>query len=200
MTSSTGAQKMKMQEVSRLSDKADVRAFMREVAEGWIDVQIGTSIYTVAQRLTSRQLAKGQIILAGYAKYNAGVDVVEVLGFTATDPAYGKDGIVSFDSVADVMADEGVKSVKALEIKQDENEYGHQSYMVVRDLAHRDSRYADSGPWYYLCEGRWSRGSGAEPLSFIQMVKFGNVCPNCNHINLLADESPDCEVCGTPMA
>jgi hypothetical protein len=57
-----------------------------------------------------------------------------------------------------------VKSLADLETKQDLLEYGFHSYMVCKDL-----NDGQEGPWFYLHDARWSRGSGAEALSFVLM-------------------------------
>lgn len=105
-------------------------------------------------------IKKGMVVLASYDKYNQGAHIYEILGFTGTDKKYG-DGGVKFNSVKEVMDSEGVKTLDELEEKQNENEYGFHTYMVVKDLDDNEE-----GPWFYLFEGKWSSGSGAEPLSF----------------------------------
>ena len=121
--------------------------------------------YTAQRNIQGRTVAKGMVVLASYNAYNQGANLYEVLGFTGDDHKYGK-GDVMFDSVKDIFKHYGVKSLKVLEELQNKNEYGKSSYMVVRDL-----HSGDEGAWFYIFEGRWCRGSGAEPLSFTLMQK-----------------------------
>ena len=127
--------------------------------------QFNPKYFTAERNIQGRTIAKGMLVLASYNDANQGADLCEVLGFTGDDEKYGNGG-VKFDSVKDLFTHYGVKSLWALEELQDEKEYGYASYMVVRDL---DT--GESGSWFYLYEGRWCRGSGAEPLSFTLMQK-----------------------------
>lgn len=133
------------------------------VRHGHGQIVCNGKVYQAVKPVRGNTLKAGMLLLATYNQFNTGADLVEVLGFTDTDVAYGEGGVV-FKDVKDVFKKEGVSSLKALEIKQNLNEYGHHTYMVVRDV---DG--GDSGARYYLFEGRWSRGSGAEALSFTLM-------------------------------
>lgn len=61
----------------------------------------------------------------------------------------------------DCLSANGVNNLRALEKKQDKNEYGYHSYMIVKDL-----EAGDSGAWVYLSKGKWARGSGADKMTF----------------------------------
>jgi len=119
--------------------------------------------YVAIGNVQGRSLAKGMVVLASYNEGNQGADLVEVLGFTSDKEHYGEGG-VAFESAKEMLKHYGVKSLQELEDLQDKNEYGYHSYLVVRDL--NDD---EEGAWYYLYEGRWARGSGAEKLSFVRM-------------------------------
>lgn len=110
-------------------------------------------------------LKQGDIFMASYSSTNQGADVYKFLGITDDSTKYGdqfkKQGKVAYKSVKDCLIANNVKSLKELQALQDKNEYGFQSYLCVQDL---DSN--DKGAWFYLYKGRWSRGSGAEALSF----------------------------------
>ena len=112
--------------------------------------------------ITSKQLVAGMKINATY--YNCSIersDDYEFLGFTDDKVAYGEGAKVSFKSSKELLKHYNVKTMKELEKLQDENEYGYSSRMVVKDL-----KTGEIGPWFYLFEGRWCRGSGADKLSF----------------------------------
>ena len=144
-------------------DNTDTRYLIRCIAKGDTIRATNGSMFRGIRRIQQTELKAGMVVLAGYAHYNNGVDVCEVLGFTGWDESYGKGG-VKFQSLKELMSAEDVSTPKQLEAKQDENEYGYQSYLVVREL---DTDVPDEGPWYYQYEGRWVRGSGAEALSFV---------------------------------
>lgn len=137
------------------------RAKVKDVTSGKDTVTLKNKEYqSTGQAVRHTDLEKGMIVLASHDKYNQGAEVYEILGFTGTDKKYGKGG-AKFNSIKDVMNDEGVKTLKELEEKQNKNEYGFHTYMVVKDL-----NDGDTGPFFYLFEGKMSYGSGAEPLSF----------------------------------
>jgi len=92
---------------------------------------------------------------------------------TDMEEKYG-DGENKFDSAKQLYQEYKVTSLKALKEKQDEiakrkfgkDSYGHHSYLTVKDL-----NDGSSGSWFYPYNGKWCRGSGAEPLSFRLMKK-----------------------------
>lgn len=142
------------------------RSMVKEFKTGNLAVLVDGTEYIAKRNITSRSLTKGMKVAASYNKYNQGWDVYEVLGFTGHDGKYGKGG-VKYDSAKELLAAYDVKSFKQLEAKQDDFEYGHASYLVVRDL-----HTGESGAWFYLFEGRWCLGSGAEALSFVEVEEF----------------------------
>jgi len=130
-----------------------------------LDRGLNKGTYVSVKNIQGRTLSKGMVVLGSYNAYNQGADLYEVLGFTSDEDKYGEGG-VKFDSVKDLFKYYGVKSLRALEELQNQNTYGYSSYMMVRDL-----HDGDEGAWFYIFEGRWCRGSGAEPLSFTLMQK-----------------------------
>jgi len=124
--------------------------------------------YKADKKVKGGSLQKGMKVAAAYNHYNQGVDFVEILGVTGTEKKYGEGG-VKFKSVKDAMKSIGVKSLKAMEDWQDNSglEYGHHFYLYCKDL-----QTGDEGAWYYLYEGRWARGSGAEKLSFVTLKEI----------------------------
>lgn len=138
------------------------------VRVGMALVEAGDATYVAtAAKVNGRGLAKGMIVFASYNGNNQGAGVYEVLGFTDDDQPYGEGG-VKFDTIADVLKAKNVKSLKALEELQDANPvYGCSTCLVVRDVATNES-----GPWFTLFQGRWSIGSSADPLSFVEVKVF----------------------------
>lgn len=123
--------------------------------------------YKAVRQVAARQLAKGMLVMGSYNSYNQGAQLYQVLGFTDNDKKYGEGG-VAFDSLVELMKAKGVKNMKELEAEADKHPggYGHGFYMVVRDLED-----GEEGPWFYMDEGRWVRGSGAERVSFTLIEK-----------------------------
>jgi hypothetical protein len=122
--------------------------------------------YIATKRLSGVALKAGQVVLASYNSYNQGVDICKILGVTGSEQSYGTGG-VKFNSVRECLAHYGVKTLTQLEELQDKNEYGYHSYLFVEDMEDVEDNRHERGPWYYLMDGRWSRGSGGEKLSFV---------------------------------
>lgn len=133
--------------------------------------------YKMGDNVQGKSLKAGMKVLAYYNSTNEGVDVVEILGVTNNDQKYGKGG-VKFQSVKEMMESHNCRTLAQVENVdhfRDENhdDWGYHTYLVVRDLNHNmvESNGEDFGPWYYVFENRWCRGSGAEKLSFVELVK-----------------------------
>lgn len=143
----------------------------RQVANGEDSVILNNGKeYRAVKRVNGTQLERDMVVIGRYNSYNQGVDIVRILGVTGDDKAYGEGG-VKFRSVKEALHHYNVKSLAELEKLQNQNEYGHCSYLYVEDMedtAHEHKR----GAWYYLSGGRWCRGSGAEKLSFAMMEQI----------------------------
>lgn len=124
--------------------------------------------YQIGNPVRGNMLSKGMKLAASYNQYNHGTDFVEVVGVTGNDTEYGEGG-PKFDSVKEALQSHGVRSLKALEELDRQSDkdrgYGHHTYLCVKEIK-PDGTEGESGCWYYLFEGRWARGSGAEKLSF----------------------------------
>lgn len=121
--------------------------------------------YRAGKFLKGKDLKAGMLVSASYNAYNQGIDFYEIKGVTDMDEKYGNGGI-KFDSVKEALQKYKVKTLKALEELEDVPVYGHGFYLFVEDL---DTE--ESGPWFYLDEGRWCRGSGAEKLTFVELIE-----------------------------
>ena len=106
--------------------------------------------YKFTKKILGSKLEKGQFVLADYNSSNQGAHVYEIKGLTDQE-----NEKVNFDSVKDVLKKYDVASLKALE------NVTNDVHLVVKDL-----ESGDEGAWFYLYNGRWSRGSGAEALTF----------------------------------
>ena len=124
--------------------------------------------FRIGKMVRGNMLKRGMKVSASYSSVNEGTDYIEVLGFTGNDQKYGEGG-VKYNSVKDMFRANRVNSLKHLEQKDDQNEYGFHHYMVARDIDPAADKKGDEGPWYYIFKGRWCRGSGAEPLSFKEL-------------------------------
>jgi len=132
--------------------------------------------YRVGKQIRGNRLKRGMKLAAFYSRHNEGVDYIEVLGFTGNHEKYGEGG-VKYNSVQDIFrAHRGISTLKALEASDNEKEYGYSHYMCARDIDPKSNATGQDreGCWYYLFGGRWSRGSGAEPLSFYE-IQFAPV-------------------------
>ncbi len=111
----------------------------------------------------SPALVAGTIMMASYNSYNQGADVLEVLGYSTTKD----EDTANFASLKDAAKAFGVKTLNALEDAVNAANgggYGGGIHMVVKDL--EDGK---SGGWFYVSQGRFCRGSGAERLSFTKL-------------------------------
>jgi hypothetical protein len=122
--------------------------------------------FKIVAPIRSTQLKEGDYFIGSYNSYNQGADVYRFNGITGDDVKYG-EGDIKFKSVKDCLKFYQVKSLKELEALQDENEYGFHSYMNVTDINN-----GDTGSWFYVYKGRWSRGSDAEALTFTLLQKI----------------------------
>ena len=125
--------------------------------------------FRIGKIVRGNTLKRGMKLSASYSKVNEGTDYIEVLGFTGNDEKYGEGG-VKYNSVQEIFrVTRGVSNLKQLEQHDNKNEYGYHHYMVARDIDPTSTVKGETGAWYYIFEGRWSRGSGAEPLSFREL-------------------------------
>jgi hypothetical protein len=110
------------------------------------------------------KLAKDMMILgvSGSSKHGHN-NFFTVVGFTDSNISHSETPV--FDTVKEVYEHEGVTSLKALNDKQDQKPYGKCTYMVCEDL--KDGMTFTA----YLYKGRWSVGSGADPLSCTRIEK-----------------------------
>lgn len=125
--------------------------------------------FRIGKIVRGNTLKRGMKLSASYSKVNEGTDYLEVLGFTGNDQKYGEGG-VKYNSIQEIFrVTRGVSTLKQLEEHDNKNEYGYHHYMVARDIDPNSTAKGEEGAWYYIFEGRWSRGSGAEPLSFREL-------------------------------
>jgi hypothetical protein len=124
-------------------------------------------VFSFKRKINALSLKKGMLVVGAYNSYNQGADLYEIIGFTDDSSAYGENPSKIFRSIKELFMFYNVKSLKQLEVLQSTNEYGYHTYLIVRDVE-RNVR----GPWFYPYEGRWCRGSGAEPLTFIEVQEI----------------------------
>ena len=125
--------------------------------------------FVFGKTVRSQSLQRGMILGIGRRSYNnrdgEPEGVYEILGFTGNEQKYGEGG-VKYNSAKEMYAANNVRSLRELEAKDDENEYGYHHYIYARDLTD-----GDSGPWWYIMKGKWCEGSSAEPI-FFREAKF----------------------------
>jgi len=123
--------------------------------------------YEFVRTIRANRMAKGKIYGMSYKGGNQGQDIIRLLGYSDVTPKYGDGGVV-FNTLKDVKKKYGVKNMRELEKIDDKLNlpYGHGIYMWVESLPS-----GSKGPWYYPFNGRWSRGSGAEKITFWEVKK-----------------------------
>lgn len=115
-------------------------------------------MYQAKKALNYRQLKKGMMVFASYNKYNQGAELYEILGVSD-----GKDTDKPvYDSMMDAMKANNAKTLRELEDAD--------CHIVVRDLED-----GEEGGFFYIFEGRIVRGSGAEPVSFVEVEKVKEI-------------------------
>ena len=123
--------------------------------------------FRIGKNVRSNMIRRGMMLAAPHKNFgNEFTDYVEVLGFTGNDQKYGEGG-VKYNSAKEMYKANNVTGLKALEAKDDENEYGYAHYMYLRDL--KDN---SQGAWFYIFEGRWVRGSGADRVTFFELERI----------------------------
>lgn len=109
-------------------------------------------------------LSKGMLLSASYNRFNEGTNYVEILGVICKPvDDYADPTKPDFDSVREAFKAAKVSSLPDLEKKaRDDNKMYR---LLIRDLCDNDT-----GDYYYLYDGKWCRGSGAEPLQFCPLT------------------------------
>jgi hypothetical protein len=147
--------------------KKDMIENVHDFVNGSITVEIGNKSYKAKRVIKSLDLRKGMLFAAYYNADNQGFDIYEFLGVSGNEQTHG-DGGVKYNSVKECLLANNVRSLSELEALDDkyskEKGYGHSHDMWVKDINDNES-----GPWFYLSEGKWCRGSGAEPLKFVEV-------------------------------
>lgn len=113
-------------------------------------------VFKPAGKVGPLELKAGMIVLAAYNDYNQGAQLYEIQGVTSGKEHHGvNDETPHYASVREMLED-----LDAGDLNDVENE-GWAPRLVVKDLED-----GDSGAWFYIHEGEWVRGSGAEKLLF----------------------------------
>jgi len=125
--------------------------------------------FRVGKKVKSNDIRRGMKLAIGQGRGDYLPLYVEVLGFTGNDQKYGEGG-VKYNSVQEIFrVTRGVSNLKQLEQHDSKNEYGYAHYMIARDIDPTSTIKGEEGAWYHIHKGRWSRGSGSEPLSFREL-------------------------------
>ncbi len=127
-----------------------------------------TTVFRLKKSIQYRSMRVGGIYAYTYSNLGQKVDVIKFSGFSDVVPKYGEGG-PKFANINQVMKKYGVKSLKQLEDIDSKLglEYGHGIYMCVIDIL-----TGDQGCWFYPFEGAWTRGSGADRMSFFEIEQL----------------------------
>jgi hypothetical protein len=155
-------------------------------------------IFKKSKAKKSIGLQKGQYILSYYNKVNTGTDFFRVEGFGVADESSlnGKslENRIEFlvDSQKELFKKYNVKSLDELKskfFKFGELNTGKDPILLI-------TWYEDGNPnnemlsdVYYIDDNRWCRGSGAEPLSFIEYLPLQGDITNTNGNSEINNES-----------
>lgn len=139
-----------------------------DVRTGNFKLEVNGTEYIAEKALNKNTVAAGQTVLAIDGKgCSKDARMYEVIGFTGDDGKYGT-GEDRFNTVKELLEHFGAKNLAVLEYLQSSfvsgKEYGHHSYMIVKDL-----QTGEQGAWFYLYNGKWAMGSSADTLSFVKM-------------------------------
>ena len=128
-------------------------------------IHVGKKVWEVVKQINYRKMKFGKVYAYSYKKYNSGWNIFEFRGYSDLTLAYGRGGPI-FKTIQGVARRYKVKSLREIEKLDDKLllDYGHTIYMCTNVLV-----TVQTGCYYYIFEGRWCRGSGAEPLTFYQV-------------------------------
>jgi predicted phosphatase len=134
-----------------------------KVEEGDI-LRVGRrSFYRFKNRIPYKKMVAGRVYGGSYYQYNSGYDVFIFNGFSDFSKKYRRDDAPpSFSTIQEVFTKYKVRSLKELERMKWDGDYDDGVNMNVTILG--DNLW--TGSPYYIFEGRFTRGSGAEKLSF----------------------------------
>lgn len=155
-------------------------------------------IFEKSKAKKSIGLQKGQYILAYYNKYNTGTDFFRVEGFgIAEDESSNgkslKDRIeLLVDSQKELFKRYKVKSLDELKskfFKFRELNTGKEPILLMSWYEFGDPNNKMLSEFYYIDDNRWCRGSGSEPLSFIEYLPLQGDITNINGNSEINNES-----------
>lgn len=155
-----------------MSRDLDFWDHLQDIKNGKL-ITLYDGVYKFARSLTANNLEKGMKLGASYSATNSGIDYVELLGVYALheDIQHDEEHLKHehlHHSVKEALERLDAPSLARVRV-------GHKSYairLLVKDLEPAPAgRAQDFGDWYYLYNGRFCRGSGAEPLSFFEIKK-----------------------------
>ena len=139
---------------------------------GEVAVEVEGKSLMASGMVRGNSLEKGMVVLGRHGDH---YDLYEVLGISDKTEKYGNGG-VAFDTVKEAFKSAGVRSLKALEDAEGSGEeYGHGYYLWLRDLGSVPEGVDREGGWGYLYNGRWSLGSGANPVSWTRLRSIEEV-------------------------
>jgi hypothetical protein len=147
----------------------------------------GTIVYEKIGFKKNNGLKKGMCIVSTYNKYNKGAEFWRIEGFVKerkfSNPNYVKiDGdstqeilaniIEKYDTMKELLEAMNCKNLSELEKLS--NQSRNQNLAVDFSILFRDITdngiSPNLGNYYYISDGKWARGGGAEPLSFIEYL------------------------------
>ena len=150
-------------------EEQNINSTVEAFARGEIAVKIKGHTFLAKGRVAGKSIKKEKYYLAYYNRLDKYAEIFRCTGFSDAEVKYGEGG-PKFNNLAGIMERAGVKGLKELEEKENSKAHGFETYMGGEFFNFDNS--VDSGCHYYLYNGRWSRGSMAERLSFIEVRKI----------------------------
>lgn len=142
------------------SDKGGWGFLKKDRVEAGDILRAGEEYYRFIAPISYKKMVVGQIYGDSYSAFNSGYDVFEFYGYSSTDDAPAPE----YETIEQVYQKFGVRSLRALEELKHQRGRGEVDFRMwtkQNDIG--------LGGYYYISNGRWCRGSGAEPLTFWQV-------------------------------
>ena len=123
------------------------------------------STWKAVGTLDSADLEAGFHVAAFYDDVNQGVAFDQIVGFSVTDADHYSP--VAYRSARELLTAYGAKSLADLESQQKGS-----TRFTIRVIMLDQEENGPHNP-YYIYQGKWCKGSGAEPLEFLRIEKAG---------------------------
>ena len=150
---------------NRMSAREDFQDEWKDYAEGK-QIRLLDGLYKYVEPIKAIFLKKGDKIGAGWVGNGTyGFDFVEILGVYALDAVMEHKNLPHHihHNVREALESVDARSLTNIDTRE------HSIRLLCKSLEGDDDSVGD---WYYVFNGRFCRGSGANPLSFFEIAKL----------------------------